>query len=126
MAKKHNPEWHKEKLLEALERSLGIVTPACKEVGVSRNTFYDYYRTDAKFKTAVDDIQEIALDFAENQLLKKVKEGSERSILFYMRYKGRKRGYTDSIDVTSGGEKITEIKLIKVNNREDLDGDTRD
>jgi AcrR family transcriptional regulator len=126
MAKKHDPEWHKEKLLEALERSLGIVTPACKEVGVSRNTFYDYYRNDAKFKTAVDDIQEIALDFAENQLLKKVKEGSERSILFYMRYKGRKRGYTDSIDVTSGGEKITEIKLIKVNNREDLDGDTRD
>ena len=121
MAKKHDPKWHKEKLLNALERSLGIVTPACKEVGVARNTFYDYYKNDPEFKAAVDDIQEIALDFAENQLMRKIKEGSERSILFYMRYKARKRGYTDSIDVTSGGEKITEIKLIKIDKNKDGD-----
>lgn len=111
MAKKHDPVWHKERLLEALERSLGIVTPACKEVGISRNTFYEYYRTDPEFKAKVDDINEITLDFAENQLLKKIKEGSERSILFYMKYKARKRGYTDSLDITSGGDKLTDIKI---------------
>lgn len=121
MAKKHDPVYHKKKLLEALERSLGIVTPACKEVGIARNTFYDYYKNDPDFKAAVDDINEITLDFAENQLLKKIKEGSERSILFYMKYKARKRGYSDSLDITSGGEKITEIKLIKIKNKEDLD-----
>lgn len=124
MAKKHDPEWHKEKLLEALERSLGIVTPACKEVGIARNTFYEYYRTDEIFKKKVDDINEVTLDFAENQLLKKIKEGSERSILFYMKYKARKRGYTDSLDITSGGDKITEIKLIQV--KKDDDGNIRD
>jgi hypothetical protein len=124
MAKKHDPEWHKEKLLEALERSLGIVTPACKEVGISRNTFYEYYKTDIIFKEAVDDINEITLDFVENNLLKKIKEGSERSILFYMKYKARKRGYTDSLDITSGGDKITEIRLIQVKNNDDTDGDT--
>lgn len=94
-----NPELHKKKLLEALEKSLGIVTPACKEVGISRNQFYVYYREDADFRAAVDDINEITLDFAENQLLKKIKEGSERSILFYMRYKARKRGYDDSTSI---------------------------
>lgn len=93
------PEEYKKKLLEALERSLGIVTPACKDVGVSRETFYRYYREDEAFKNAVDDINEITLDFTENQLLKKIKEGSERSILFYMKYKGRKRGYTERIDI---------------------------
>jgi hypothetical protein len=124
MAKKHDPEWHKEKLLEALERSLGIVTPACKEVGISRNTFYEYYKTDIIFKEAVDDINEITLDFVENNLLKKIKEGSERSILFYMKYKARKRGYTDSLDITSGGDKITEIRLIQVKNNDDIDGNT--
>jgi hypothetical protein len=124
MAKKHDPEWHKEKLLEALERSLGIVTPACKEVGISRNTFYEYYKTDLIFKASVDDINEITLDFVENNLLKKIKEGSERSILFYMKYKARKRGYTDSLDITSGGDKITEIRLIQVKNNDDTDGDT--
>jgi hypothetical protein len=114
-----NPELHKKKLLEALERSLGIVTPACKEVGISRNTFYYYYNTDEDFKAAVDDINEITLDFAENQLLKKIKEGSERSILFYMRYKARRRGYTDSIDVTSGGKSIENININIINKKED-------
>lgn len=118
---KHNPELHKKKLIEALEKSLGIVTPACKEVGVSRETFYRYYHEDKEFKKAVDDINEITLDFAENQLLKKIKEGSERSILFYMKYKARKRGYTDSLDITSDGKAITEIKLIHIKNKEDED-----
>jgi len=120
MAKKR-PEIYKEKLLQALERSLGLVTPACKEVGISRKTFYEYYKLDPDFKAAVDDINEITLDFAENQLLKKIKEGSERSILFYMKYKARKRGYSDSLDITSGGDKITEIKLIQVKNRKDIE-----
>ena len=110
---KHKPEVYKQKLLQALERSLGIITAACKEVGVSRDTFYRYYNEDSDFKSKVDDINNITLDFAENQLLKKIKEGSERSILFYMKYKGRKRGYSDSIDITSGGDKI--ISEINVN-----------
>ena len=99
-------EKQKKQLLDALERSLGIVTPACKEVGISRNQFYVYYNTDPLFKAVVDDINDTTLDFAENQLFKKIKEGSERSILFYMKYKGRKRGYSDSIDITSGGKAI--------------------
>jgi hypothetical protein len=116
-----NPEKNKKQLIEALEKSLGIVTAACKEVGISRNTFYTYYNEDEEFRKAVDDINEITIDFAETQLLKKIKEGSERSILFYMKYKGRKRGYTDSLDITSGGEKLTEIKLVEVK-KDNLNG----
>ena len=116
---KHDIKKNKKNLLAALERSLGIVTPACKEVGISRNTFYVYYNEDEEFKKAVDDINDITLDFAENQLLKKIKEGSERSILFYMKYKARRRGYSDSIDITSDGKSITEIKLIQIRGNKD-------
>jgi hypothetical protein len=118
------PEKNKEKLLQALERSLGIVTSACKDVGVSRDTFYRYYNEDSDFKKSVDDINNITLDFAETQLLKKIKEGSERSILFYMKYKARLRGYSDSIDITSGGEKImSEINVNIVLPKRDEDDD---
>jgi hypothetical protein len=88
-------------LLKSLEKNLGIVTPTCKEVGVSRETFYRYYREDDEFKKSVDSINEITIDFAESQLLKKIKEGSERSILFFMKYKGKKRGYSDTINVNA-------------------------
>lgn len=102
----------KEKVLEALERSLGIITPACKEVGITRETFYRWLREDEEFKNKVEEINELQGDFVENQLFKKIKEGSERSILFYMKYKGKKRGYSDSIDVTTNGEKLSsDIKI---------------
>jgi hypothetical protein len=123
---KHNPKLYKEMLLVALEKHLGIVTAACKEVGISRDSYYDYYKTDPEFKRKVDDINEIVIDFAESQLYKKIKAGSERSILFYMKYKGRKRGYTDSVDITSGGKTITEIKLIQVKNRKNIEEDGTD
>lgn len=123
---KHNPKLYKKQLLIALEKHLGIVTAACKEVGISRDSYYDYYNTDPEFRRQVDDINEIVIDFAETQLYKKIKQGSERSILFLMKYKGKKRGYTDSIDVTSGGKSITEIKLIQIKNRDDIDGSIAD
>ena len=71
--RKNNPVKKKELLLKALERSLGLVTPACKEVGISRNQFYIYYNTDPVFKEAVDDINEVLTDFVEQQLFKKKK-----------------------------------------------------
>lgn len=101
-----NPELNKKRVLEALERTLGIVTPACKEAGISRNQFYVYYNTDPEFKAAVDDINEVTLDFVENQLLKKIKEGENQAIMFYMKYKARKRGYTEKIEL-EGSVNIT-------------------
>jgi len=98
---KQQPEEWKKKLLVALHKSLGIVTPACKEVGISRTTFYEYYKTDPEFKEAVDDINEVTLDFVENQLLKNIRDGSERSIMFYMKYKARKRGYTEELNINA-------------------------
>jgi hypothetical protein len=109
----------KKAMITALERSLGIITAACREVGISRETFYRWLREDTAFKEKVDDIEDITLDYVESQLYKQIRDGSERSILFYMKYKGRKRGYSDSLDITSGGDKITEIRLIKVDKNKD-------
>lgn len=110
----------KEKLLEALERNLGLVTPSCREVDINRDTFYRWCKEDEDFKKRVDEINDIQGDFVENELFKKIKQGSERSILFYMKYKGKNRGYTDSIDVTTNGENInSDIKVNIIRNKND-------
>jgi hypothetical protein len=118
---KNTTEQRKAMFLDALKKNLYVITAACEQTGVGRTTFYEWMKSDEEFKKSVEEIEEIQTDFVETQLLKKIKEGSERSILFYMKYKGRKRGYTDSLDITSGGDKITEIKLIQIKNKEDLD-----
>lgn len=109
---KRNPELHKKLLLEALERNLGVVTPSCKEVGISRNLYYNYYANDPEFKKAVDEINTVAIDYVESQLFNKIKEGSEKSILFFMKYRGKKRGYTDSIEIEGNIDHT--IKIIKL------------
>jgi hypothetical protein len=95
-----NSDINKKAMVEALEKSLGIVTTACKSVGISRETHYRWTREDEAYKDAVESIADIALDFAESQLHKRMKDGSDASIIFYLKTKGKKRGYIERTEVS--------------------------
>jgi hypothetical protein len=86
---------HKKSMIEALEKSLGVVTTACKSVGIARSTHYKWYETDDEYKSAVDDIADIALDFVETQLHKQIAEKDTVATIFYLKTKGKKRGYIE-------------------------------
>jgi len=90
---------HKRAMIEALEKSLGIVTTACKSVGISRETHYRWLREDEQYKDAVDDISDVALDFAESQLHKQIQKGEVTSTIFYLKTKGKKRGYIEKSEL---------------------------
>jgi hypothetical protein len=111
---KQQPDKHKKNLLIALKNHAGLVSPACNEVGISRQQYYYYLKHDKNFAQAVEDIQEETIDFVESKLLEKIQQGSERSILFYMKYRGKNRGYNDNIDITSNGETINTISNINI------------
>lgn len=111
---KQQPDKNKKNLLKALRNHGGLVSPACNDVGISRQQYYYYLKHDKEFAEAVDDINEETIDFVESKLLEKIEQGSERSILFFMKYKGKKRGYSDNIDITSNGETINTISNINI------------
>jgi len=100
----------KKNLIEALIKSMGVVQQACKEVGISRTTYYEYYKTDPEFKEAVDDCKNIALDFAESQLMANIKDKKEASIMFYLKTQGKKRGYIEKQEIDTNVT-IPEITL---------------
>tara|TARA_R110000803_G_scaffold149081_4_gene214513 strand:- start:3439 stop:3765 length:327 start_codon:yes stop_codon:yes gene_type:complete len=91
-------EHNKKALLGAMEQSLGIVTMACKKVGIGRTTFYNYMNTDEDFKKDIDDISEIALDFVESQLHIQIKGGNTSATIFYLKTKGKNRGYIERME----------------------------
>lgn len=97
----------KKALLEALEKSLGIVTTACKSVDIARDTFYRYLKDDEDFAKAVKDVDNIALDFVESVLLHNIKDRREASTIFYMKTKGRHRGYIEKQELEHSGKIIT-------------------
>jgi len=96
---KQQIQHNKKKLLKALEKSMGIVTNACKMVDLDRTTFYRYYNEDQQFADDVDNVQDYVLDFAESKLLENIKDKKETSIIFYLKTKGRKRGYIEKTEV---------------------------
>tara|TARA_R100000781_G_C4079350_1_gene127171 strand:- start:601 stop:945 length:345 start_codon:yes stop_codon:yes gene_type:complete len=98
----------KEAMLQALENSLGVVTVACKQTDTPRSTYYKWLKEDEDFAKAVKEVENIALDFAESQLHTQIKDGSTSATIFYLKTKGKKRGYIErqDIDITTGNEPI--------------------
>ena len=106
----------KENLLKALEVSLGVVTSACKNAQVSRKTFYQYCLEDSDFKASVDEIQEVALDFAESALHSQIKDGVPSSTMFYLKTKGKKRGYIERTETVNDNTNTNTTTVINLGN----------
>ena len=102
-----NIQLKKERLLEALVKSLGVITTACETADVCRATYYSYYNNDDEFAKEVDEISNIALDFAESKLFELIRDKNITAIIFYLKTKGKKRGYVERSEL----EKIDEEKM---------------
>ena len=78
----------KELFLKALKNNLGNVSASCSAVNIGRQTYYNWIEAD---------------NLAENRLLEKIDKYDTTSIIFFLKTKGRKRGYNES----------TQLELVK-------------
>ena len=104
---------YKKELIEAMEHCHGIVSDACLSVGVSRVTYYGYYKNDPEFKTAIDEIEGAVLDYVEGKLFKLIEKGDVASTLFYLKTKGKKRGYIERQEITGAEGQSINITFTK-------------
>lgn len=102
---------NKKRLLVALKKHLGVVSSACDEVGISRTAYYQYLKTDKKFKAEVDDLQNVALDFVESKLFQQIQNDNATSTIFYLKTKGKSRGFIEQNIIEHKGG--IESKLIQ-------------
>jgi len=112
---------HKKKaMVEALEKSLGIVSTAAKQVGISRDTHYRWLKEDAEYKDQVEGIADLALDYVESQLFKSIGNHSDAATIFYLKTKGKKRGYIERQEITGAdGDKLNAFTVEIVNQNTD-------
>jgi hypothetical protein len=99
----HSTEERKQFMLKALEQTLGVVTTAALKANVARDTHYDWMKKDKDYRAKVREIENVALDFAESQLHKQIQKGNPLSTIFYLKCKGKKRGYIEQQDVQMKG-----------------------
>ena len=111
----------KESMLKALEKSLGIVNNACKIVGVHRSTYYKWMKEDQEFAKEVEDIANVALDFAESQLYKQISDSSVAATIFYLKTKGKHRGYVERQEITGADGMPTNFQIKIIGSKGDRD-----
>lgn len=79
--------------LRAYRSAMGIISDASEASGVPRRTVYNWLQNIPAFKQACAEISEETVDMVENALMKLVEARNERAIIFYLKTKGRSRGY---------------------------------
>lgn len=99
----------KKAMLEALEKTLGVVTTAAKIVGIERTTHYKWMESDNEYKEKVQDLQDVVLDFAESALHKMIENHNPAATLFLLKTKGKKRGYIERQEIEHSSDVETDI-----------------
>lgn len=83
----------KKRLLKALEKTLGVIQPACRMARVNRQTFYNWLKSDSQFTEDYQEVLETSLDFAEMSLLQQIADGNTKATIFFLSHKGKHRGW---------------------------------
>lgn len=110
-------EKKKEDFIKYLEEANGIIASATGRAHITRQTYYNWVKKDAEFKKACEDIIETQVDFVEDRLLNNINSGDTTAIIFYLKTKGKARGYNEraiaaesakaSLSVSAKGKKAT-------------------
>lgn len=100
-------------LIDAIYKNMGIVSGILKTlekdygIKVTRNAIYERRYSNKKIADAFEEAEELTLDVAENRLKSAINEGNMSAVLFYLKTKGKNRGYAERKEVTGiNGEAI--------------------
>ena len=84
-----------EKTREAYAKKGCNVSATCKAVGISRMHFYRMREKNEKFAEGLNEAYEAMIDNVESKLLSKINDGDTTALIFFLKTKGKKRGYVE-------------------------------
>jgi hypothetical protein len=92
-------------LKKAIEDSGGLYTTISTRLGCEWHTAKTHVEAHEETIAAYLAECESVLDVAENKLVENIKDGDTTSIIFYLKTKGKKRGYIERSELTGAGGK---------------------
>ncbi len=82
-------------MIDALRVTKGMVYLAAEKMGCEADTIYNRAKRSASVAKAMLRETERGLDLAELQLIKQINEGNTTALIFYLKTKGKRRGYIE-------------------------------
>jgi len=114
LTRKKKQDDRKAKFLDNYKLSWGNVSACCDASGISRQTYYTWVKEDEEFAQQVHEIDERSLDMAETKLLSAVRDGKTTELLFYLKTKGKRRGYVERQELTGAEGNQLDVKITVV------------
>ena len=101
----------KKDFLVSLKKNNGNISVACIAANIGRQTYYDWIEKDEVFKQDADDAQESLIDLAESKLMENIEDNDNTSIIFFLKTKGKKRGYIEKQEIDANIRPIEDINF---------------
>src|SRR5215210_478723 len=101
-----------EQIIAALGESHGMIAPAARSLGCSRDTIRRYLAEYAEIAQAIADEREATTDLAENRLRDAIIRGEAWAICFYLKCMAKDRGYVERGELTGTNGAPVKIKLV--------------
>ncbi|MDR1021167.1 MAG: hypothetical protein LBL73_10450 [Synergistaceae bacterium] len=104
-----------DEIADAIIRTHGIIAKAAallskekseaagRKISISRSAISQRIKNNAKLQSVHDEAVEGMLDFAEDKLFQKIADGDMTAIIFYLKCKGKRRGYIERQAVELSG-----------------------
>ncbi len=116
MAQAKDQDKLKPELIEEIRKNYGNVSMTCDLLDISRTTYYDWLKKDPEFKRRISEVLDFRTDRVESKLMELidgvesenspingqkvyVKPPDVSAIIFYLKTKGKHRGYTEKQEV---------------------------
>lgn len=108
-----NERFTAEEVAKAIEQSKGILAVAARSLSCNRRTVDNYIKRYPTVKNAYDEANETTIDFVESKLLKNIDDGDTTSIIFFLKTKGKNRGYVERQEITGaeGGNILVKVDM---------------
>ncbi len=111
--RRENRDKKKEEFLELYTQKANNIHLTCKAIGVERATFYKWLKDDDEFSEKILALEEGDIDSAETALKRQILDGNITAIIFYLKTKGKHRGYVERQELTgANGQKLFEVEII--------------
>lgn len=90
----------------------GVIVGICDRLKCGRKTFYEYLKKRPAILEAYEDEKESMLDMAEESLFGLVQEGELGAICFFLKCKGKHRGWVEKQEVDMSLKQPPKVELI--------------
>jgi DNA-binding transcriptional MerR regulator len=105
-------KYTQEQMIKALEESKGLIAPAARALGCSRDTIRSYLEEYTAVGQAKLDQREAVTDMAENALYQAILDREAWAVCFYLKCMAKDRGYAERAEVTGPSGAPVKIKLV--------------